>query len=114
MVSRNPDTVLSPDVAFISQSKLPVRVTSEGYLETIPDIVVEVRSKNDARSELDRKTNMYLSTGVGLVLIADPEAKTIVAHRSGAEPQVYLESDTFLLDEPIPGFRLIVKEMFRG
>ena len=36
MVSRNPDTVLSPDVAFISKSKLPVRVTSEGYLETIP------------------------------------------------------------------------------
>jgi Uma2 family endonuclease len=114
VVSRNPDTVLSPDVAFIAKSKLPVRVTREGYLETIPDVVVEIRSKNDSRAELERKTETYLSAGVSLVLIADPEAKTIVAYRAGAEPRVYLEADMVELDEPIPGFRMGVKEMFRG
>jgi Uma2 family endonuclease len=114
VLSRNPDTVLSPDVAFISKSKLPVRVSREGYLETIPDIVVEVRSKNDTHAELERKAETFLSAGVGLVLIADPEAKTIAAFRAGAERRVYFESDTFALDDPIPGFRLSVREVFRS
>ena len=31
-----------------------VRRSREGYLETIPDLVIEVRSKNDTRAELER------------------------------------------------------------
>jgi Uma2 family endonuclease len=112
VLSRNPDTVLGADLAFIGKSKLPVRNSREGYLETIPDLVVEIRSKNDTRAELERKAAEYLSAGVGIVLIADPDAKTIADHRSGAEPRVYLARETLALDELIPGFRLDLAECF--
>jgi Uma2 family endonuclease len=112
VLSRNPDTVLGADLAFIGKSKIPVRKSREGYLETIPDLVAEIRSKNDTRAELERKAAEYLSAGVRLVLIVDPEAKTIVAHQAGSEPRLYRESDTLTLDELIPGFRLHLAECF--
>jgi Uma2 family endonuclease len=114
VLSRNPDTVLCPDVAFVGKSKLPVRESREGYLETIPDLVVEVRSKNDSRAELERKAAEYLSAGVAAVWIADPEAKTIGVHRAGSEPRIYSGSQTLESDEPIPGLRLNVADIFRG
>ena len=45
---RNPDRVVTPDVLFIANKSLPIRTSPEGYLETIPELVVEVRSKNDS------------------------------------------------------------------
>jgi Uma2 family endonuclease len=112
VLSRNPDTVLGADLAFIGKSKLPVRKSREGYVETIPDLVVEIRSKNDTRAELERKAAEYLSAGVGIVLIVDPDAKTIADHRAGAEPRVYPAHETLALDEIIPGFRLSLAECF--
>ena len=55
VLSRRPNTVLGPDAVFISTAKLPVVESPEGYLETIPDLAVEVRSRNDSAAELDRK-----------------------------------------------------------
>jgi Uma2 family endonuclease len=112
VLSRSPDTVLGADLAFVGKANLPVRKSREGYLETIPDLVVEIRSKNDTRAELERKAGEYLSAGVGIVLIVDPEAKTIAERRAGAEPRVYLTSETLGLDELIPGFRLNLAERF--
>jgi Uma2 family endonuclease len=112
VLSHNPDTVLGADLAFIGKSKLPVRKSREGYLETIPDLVVEIRSKNDSHAELERKAGEYLAAGVEIVLLVDPDAKTIADHRAGAEPRVYLASETLALDELIPGFRLNLAECF--
>ncbi len=47
ILARNPDHVYGADAVFIANRSLPIRRSSEGYLETIPDLVVEVRSKND-------------------------------------------------------------------
>jgi Uma2 family endonuclease len=112
VLTRNPDTVLGADLAFVGKAKLPVRKSREGYLETIPDLVVEIRSKNDTRAELERKAGEYLAAGVGIVLLVDPEAKTVAEHRAGTEPRVYLASETLALDEVIPGFRLDLAECF--
>jgi Uma2 family endonuclease len=45
VLRRNPDRVVGADVAFIAKASLPLQISKEGYLETIPDLVVEVRSK---------------------------------------------------------------------
>jgi Uma2 family endonuclease len=111
-LSRNPDTVFAPDVAFISKSKLPERDTPEGYLETIPDLVVEVRSKNDSLAELTAKAKKYLSAGVAAVWIADPKARTVTVRRPRSKPRVYRSSETMELNDPNPGFRLKVATVF--
>ena len=112
VLSRNPDTVLGADLAFVGRAKLPVKMSREGYLATIPDLVVEIRSKNDTLAELERKAGKYLAAGVGIVLIVDPDAKTIADHRAAAEPRVIREPETLTLDEPIPRFRLNLAECF--
>lgn len=112
VLSRQPDTVVGPDVVFITTAKLPVRESPEGYLETIPDLVVEIRSRNDTAAELDNKIAVYLAAGVQIVWVADPTARTIVTHQPGGATRTYTESDTVTLDDAIPDFHLDVAEVF--
>jgi Uma2 family endonuclease len=112
VLARNPDTVLAADLAFVAKAKLPLRKSREDYLETIPDLVIEVRSKNDTRAERERKAEQYLSAGVGIVLIVDPEARLVAEHRTGIEPRIYRAPETLALDEPITGFRVDLGECF--
>jgi Uma2 family endonuclease len=112
VLARRPDTVVAPDVAFICAANLPVRESPEGYLETIPDLVIEIRSRNDTTPELDSKVAQYLAAGVRVVWVAEPIAKTIAEYRSGSDSRKYQESDTLALDDLIPGFRLKLAEIF--
>ena len=41
ILRRGPDRVVGADAAFITLKSLPIRRSSEGYLETIPELVVE-------------------------------------------------------------------------
>lgn len=40
---KNPFRVVEPDAAFVRKISLPVKTSPERYLETIPELVVEVR-----------------------------------------------------------------------
>lgn len=109
---RRPDRLVGPDVAFILARSLPVRRSPEGYLETIPELIIEVRSKNDSREYLERKTADYLTAGAWLVLIADPETKTITAHRPDGSLRTFGERDVLTLDGVLPDFRAAVADLF--
>jgi Uma2 family endonuclease len=112
LLRRNPDRVVGPDAAFIANQSLPVRLSPEGYLETIPDLVLEVRSKNDTQPEVDAKVNEYLRAGVRVVWVADPEKQTVTAYRPGQAPQVFAASDTLTVADVIPGFAMPVRDVF--
>jgi Uma2 family endonuclease len=107
---RNPDRLLGADAVFIANKSLPIRRSSEGYLETIPDLVVEVRSKNDTLPAIQRKVDDYLAAGVQVAWVVDPAARTVTAHRRDAQPQVYLEDDVLTIEDVIPGFQLRVRD----
>jgi Uma2 family endonuclease len=109
ILRRNPDHVYGADAAFIANHRLPARIAPEGYLETIPDLVVEVRSKNDTLAALARKAAEYLEAGGVVVWVADPINCNVVEHRQGAEPRTYGEDDTLTLEDIIPGFELPVR-----
>src|SRR4029079_7973756 len=44
VVARNPDTLLSPDGAFISAARMPEEIRLAGFSEIIPDLVIEITS----------------------------------------------------------------------
>ncbi|HEY2882719.1 MAG TPA: Uma2 family endonuclease [Pirellulales bacterium] len=110
---RNPDRLVGPDVAFFPKKLFPLKESVEGYLETIPDLVFEVRSKNDTEAELRQKVADYLAAGVKQIFTVEPETKTIGMHRLGQTVVVLGESDLLKLDEIIPGFTLSLAELFR-
>ena len=111
---RNPDRVVGADIAFILRESLPVKESREGYLETMPDLVVEVASKNDTAAYLERKANDYLRAGVRIVWVADPEMKTLTEYRRDAQPRVFAETETVALPEIIPGLQLVLNDVFRS
>ncbi|MGD9646466.1 MAG: Uma2 family endonuclease [Pirellulales bacterium] len=109
---RNPDRVVGPDVAFVSRALLPPALSPEGYLETIPELIVEVRSKNESLAELGGKVADYLKAGVRLAIVVDPETKTAALHRPEQPIVVLAEADTLTCDDIIPGFRLPLGNLF--
>ena len=105
--------MVGADAVFIANRSLPIRRTPEGYLETIPDLVAEVRSKNDTLPAIQGKVDDYLRAGVGVVWVADPRARTVTEYRPNTEPRVFGEEDTLTVEDVIPGFQLPVRDAFR-
>jgi Uma2 family endonuclease len=112
VLRKEPARVVGVDAAFLTPASLPVRRSPEGYLESIPDLVVEVLSKNDSRPYVARKVADYLAAGVKVVWLADPSSRTIVEHRPAREPVVYDANDLLTVEDLIPGFRMQVADAF--
>jgi Uma2 family endonuclease len=110
---RNPDRVVGTDVVFVANASLPMNLSAEGYLETIPDLVVEVRSKNDSEAAVERKIEDYLTAGVRVVWDVDPTKLAVTAHRRGQNPQIFSDADTLVVEDVIPGFQVAVRDVFQ-
>ncbi len=107
---RNPDHVDGADVVFITKAQLPIRRSPEGYLETIPELIVEVRSKNDTLAAMERKAQGYLQAGAVVVWVVDPINRNVIEYRQGVTARAYAEDDTLTVPDLIPGFALAVRE----
>ena len=113
ILGRNPDHVFGADAVFIANHRLPLKLSPEGYLETIPDLIAEIRSKNDTLAALARKAEDYLAAGVVVVWVVDPIQRNVVEYRKGAQPRTYGENDTLTAEDVIPGFRLLVGDALK-
>lgn len=112
ILSRNPDTLVSADVAVYLASTQELRESSSGYYETPPDIAVEVRSPGDTGPELARKAGAYLAASVRAAWVLDPVRRTLTIYRTGVAPVALAEGDTIDLTEFVPDTRLIVRDLF--
>jgi Uma2 family endonuclease len=111
LLRRNPDHLIGPDAAFVTAAQLPVKLSPEGYLLTIPELIVEVRSKNDTQPEIDEKVNDYLKAGAVLVWVADPDARTVIVHQANQAPITLAATDTLTAPGVIPGFAILVGDL---
>jgi Uma2 family endonuclease len=114
VVSRDPDSVFGTDAAFCTTDQLPIQVTSERYLLTVPALVVEVRSKNESRPKMAAKVARYLAAGAQVVWVVDERDRTITIHRAEQEPQVLGVDDTLTAEGIIPGLSFPVNRIFQG
>jgi Uma2 family endonuclease len=112
VLARNPDVIRAPDASFIRTSRLPAQTSPEGYLVTLPDLAVEIRSPNDTLAELQRKTELYLAAGIAVVWVVDPIGRQVIESRL-TNQHVWMSGDTIPLEDVIPGFTLPVADLFR-
>lgn len=112
VIARNPDTIYCPDVAFFAAERLPVRDSEEGFCETIPNFVAEVRSKIDALAELSRKAKTYLAAGVRTVWIVDEASRTITIEEPDTAPKVVGGDEPIPAPAAIPELDLTVARVF--
>lgn len=112
-LATNPDTVRGPDVAFIRQDRMPPASTRRGFAAMAPDAVFEVLSPEDRPGEVRAKIAEYLDRGVRVVVVVDPDDKTVIMHRPGAQPVIVRDdSDVVDLVDTIPGFNCRVSDIF--
>lgn len=111
ILRRNPDRVVGADAAFILAASLPARRSPEGYLETIPELVVEIRSENDTNPEVVGKCEEYHRAGARVVWVIDPDARTAAAHNADGSVRVFRDADP-LTCPLLPGFAVPVSNLF--
>ena len=78
----------------------------------IPDLVLEVVSPADRQPDVDAKTQMWLESGVRLVLVAYPESQEVYAHHDDGSVVRYGMGDTVVGDPVLPGFSCAVADIF--
>lgn len=106
----NPDTVRGPDISFVRQDRLPAGKKRD-YWSGAPDLAIEVLSPSDTPGDIDAKVNDYLSTGVSVVVVIDPDAETVTRYRPGPESQVMRRGEALDLSDVLPGFRCAVNDI---
>ena len=102
----NPDTVRAPDVWFVSRGRYPDAERKRGFWQLAPDLAVEVLSPSNLASDMLKKIDEYLSLGVRLVWVIDPESRRAWVFRAGRATVVVLEDGSLDGEDVIPGFRL--------
>ncbi|MCZ0938678.1 MAG: Uma2 family endonuclease [Caldilineaceae bacterium] len=112
LLERDPDTVLEPDIAFISAQKLPLNVRLSGYYEGAPDLVVEIVSPSDGSREVYHKARMWISFGVSLVWVVNPENRTIEVHRPNQPLLSLTENEILDGGEVLLGFNYPLRDVF--
>jgi Uma2 family endonuclease len=102
------------DASYVSLGAMPVETyTDEGYCSTVPDLVAEVISPNDLAREVDAKIVEWLSVGVKVVWVLQPETNTIRIHRHDGSYGFLTEKETLAEPGLLPGFSVPLADIFR-
>ena len=110
-LARHPDTVRAPDVAFIRQDRIPSK-EPRGFWKGPPDLAIEVVSPDDRPSDVRTKVEEYLTRGVSLVVVVDPDERAVRVF-CPSSPPITLAADALLdLGDVVPDFRCSVREIF--
>jgi Uma2 family endonuclease len=109
--ARRPDTVRGADVAYISNER-KARVQSSSYLDVAPELEVEILSPDDRWGELMDKLTEYFAVGVQVVWVADPKTQSVYVYHAPNKVQHFSAEDTLPGGEVLPGFGVLVAELF--
>jgi len=104
--------VRKPDVSFLRKERLPADQEPEGHCRLAPDLVIEVVSPNDLYEEVTGKVEMYLSAGVLLVWVFDPDRRWVFVYRRDGTGTILRPDDELSGEEVLPGFRCRVGDLF--
>ncbi|MBM4040237.1 MAG: Uma2 family endonuclease [Planctomycetes bacterium] len=112
IVARDPDTVLGPDIAFISAEHVAAEPLGEGFREGAPDLAIEVISPGQALREVHEKALAWLDAGAALVWVVNPAARTVKVYRSRTDTETLSAADELDGGALLPGFRCCIADLF--
>ncbi len=112
LLARDPDTVLAPDVAFISSANLIENWRMAPCWPGPPDLAVEVVSPSDTITRVTEKARRYLAAGAKAVWVVNPRRKTVTVYAHDAPPKIWGIADDIDGGTLLPGFRMAVRDVF--
>jgi Uma2 family endonuclease len=104
--------VRSPDVSFVTLTRLPGGRDPDDYAEFPPDLAVEILSPHDRVRDLNDRLAEYFDFGVRLVWVLDPKRQTVTVYRSWADAHTLRADELLDGGDVLPGFAGRVGEIF--
>lgn len=108
----NPDTVVGPDIAFISKERLKEVAEVKGYWQGPPDLAVEVYSPEYRPGKVSERISRLFSAGTKQVWIVDFKHSTVTVYRSPSDTTMFSGSDYLESPDLFPGFRISLDKIF--
>jgi Uma2 family endonuclease len=112
ILSRSPDTVRAPDVAFVQKARLPGAGLQQ-FFPGPPDLAVEVVSPSDRWVDVEEKIQEYLLAGTREVWVVSPRDRSIRlwAGPAPGAPRLFTREQT-LTSDLLAGFSLPLSSLF--
>jgi Uma2 family endonuclease len=112
--AEEPGQVRKPDAAYIKSDRYSrTEFEEDGWIEVVPDLVVEVVSPNDNAEELQNKIEEWLNAGVKLLWVVYPSTRQILTYRLDGSTTLFRSTDALTAPEVLPGFSCPVADFFR-
>ncbi len=105
-----PRNLRAPDVSFVRADTL--KKTKRDFVELLPDLTVEVKSKSDRIKPLVEKIELFLKLGTQVGILIDPDQFTLTVYRLNHPAVVLKDGDTLTIPELLPGWELAVSELW--
>jgi Uma2 family endonuclease len=100
----------APDVSFVKAEKL--KRSRRDFVELVPDLMVEIKSKTDRIKPIQEKIQSFLSLGTEVGILIDPDRLTLTVYRTAAEPEVLRDGDILTIPEFFPGWELPISDLW--
>jgi len=112
---RMPDgSLLSPDASWVRRDRWEglAPAEREGFAPLCPDVVFEIASASNTRSELQVKMRAYIANEARAAVLIDPQGRRVEVYRPGRTVEVDEHPATISLDPPLVGFTLTLAPHF--
>lgn len=111
-VTWNPDTVLGPDIAFLSKERLKEVAEVKGYWQGPPDLAVEVYTPEYRTGKISERLSRLFNAGTKQVWIVHLKHSAVTVYRSIADATTFSGSDYLEAPDLFPGFRISLDRIF--
>lgn len=112
ILTRDPDTVRGPDVAFVSFERLGGQPVPEKFWPFAPDLAIEVISPSQRPKQIREKVQDWFAAGARRVWLFYPRTRNVYVLRSPTDVQILGPDDTLSGDDVLPGFSCPVAAFF--
>ena len=108
-----PGRVRMPDVGFYSWNHFPGRTLPAGGVLDVPaDLVVEILSPSNTRTEMEQKRQEYFASGTRLYWEVLPETRQVKVFTDANTHTLLGENDSLVGEPVLPEFVLSIQEWF--
>ena len=112
VTQRGPDTVRGADVNYYSFARVPKGPLPDRYLDTPPDLVVEVLSPHDRWARVLAKVAEYLDAGTNVVIILDDERRLAHVYRPDGATRLLTADEELTIPDLLGDFCVRVGRFF--
>ncbi len=104
--------VRSPDVTWVGKPRADEIPSGITFPELVPDFVIELRSKSDSLTALQKKMLEYQANGVRLGWLINPQQQQVEVYRLGQPVEVLQSPHSLDGEDVLPEFTLDLSSIF--